>query len=163
MCDLPNQKAFKILSIKICTISLRSEALYHNVVRFSVTVYLNSSCAAGKWLDSNKLLSSGTRFGPGTVNHVMRSCLQLLIDCATDPGYVYHAIPSGDGHASLSADFLGSTRIRHLPVFRSALDGWKYLTGVLDKLQTCPHLLSKQLGDCLSCTSPPTLPPKSRK
>lgn len=102
-------------------------------------------------LDASKLQTANTRFGPGTVNNVIKSCVQLLIDCAFDPGNVYRALPSGDGQALVSAIFSGSTRSRHLPAFRSAFDGWNFIATVLDKLRTCPHLLSRQLGDCLSC------------
>lgn len=50
---------------------------------FLVVVYLNPTCSVGQYLDTGKLRLLGMfRFGPGGVNHVMRSCMQSLVDCA---------------------------------------------------------------------------------
>uniref|UniRef100_A0A915KN81 SLED domain-containing protein n=1 Tax=Romanomermis culicivorax TaxID=13658 RepID=A0A915KN81_ROMCU len=130
--------------------------LYRFKFFVSVVVYLNAHCSTGRYLDRTKFLSvRNTRFGPSGVNHVMRACLQMLIDSA-HPGDAANVLncctsdSSGSG-PSLSADSNGSTLMRRLPVFKSQLDAWKYLAQVLDRLQTCPHLLAKRYDSCTAC------------
>lgn len=122
-------------------------------------VYLNPSCAVGQWLDAARVRSWGMcRFGPGGANHVMRSCIQALIDCAA-PRHVMHVLRAVEvasssgtlGPLSVTADANGVTLSRRLMTFGSSLDAWKFLSAVLDRLRTCPHLLSKRFDSCASC------------
>ena len=63
----------------------------------AVTVFVNSQCLCGPFLDPHKVSQLPLQFGPATVNRVLRDCVQNLVDSALDQKQVCGMLRQGDG------------------------------------------------------------------
>lgn len=63
----------------------------------AVTVYVNSQCLCGPYLDPHKVSQLPLQFGPANVNRVLRDCVQNLVDSAIDQKQLYGMLRQGDG------------------------------------------------------------------
>ena len=68
---------------------------FNDFLSFSVLVYVNHECSVGPYLGSVRELP--VRFGPGSLNRVLREAVQALVDCAASPPTVAAMLPSGTG------------------------------------------------------------------
>lgn len=63
----------------------------------TVTVYVNSQCLRGPYLDPHKVSQLPLQFGPANVNRVLRDCVQNLVDSAIDQKQICGMLRQGDG------------------------------------------------------------------
>lgn len=61
-----------------------------------MTVFVNSSCWCGPYLDPRKLTQLPLQFGPGTINRVLRDCVQSLVDSALDQKQIFGMLRQGE-------------------------------------------------------------------
>lgn len=71
----------------------------------AASLYVNSSCWCGPYLDSRKVSELPTQFGPGTINRVMRESIQSLVDCALDQKQIFGMLRQGDGKVIITGIF----------------------------------------------------------
>lgn len=72
----------------------------------AASLYVNSSCWCGPYLDSRKVSELPTQFGPGTINRVMRESIQSLVDCALDQKQIFGMLRQGDGKVIITGILL---------------------------------------------------------
>lgn len=68
-------------------------------------MYVNAGCNPGPLLDGTSLAQLPPQLGPGSVNHLVREAVQMLVNCAADTKTVFNAIAPGDGHIVITGWF----------------------------------------------------------
>lgn len=124
----------------------------------TLCVYVNNSCECGPFLDPIKVNDLPSRYGPTSLNRVLKSSVQSLVDAGKDPKKVFELIQQeeGDGKVTISATFDSKILTLRLPVVKNSDDYWNFIEILLDKLSCCENFYSKEQLDkkCEKCYKP---------
>lgn len=120
----------------------------------TVTVFVNSQCWCGPYLDPHKVSQLPLQFGPGTVNRVLRDCIQSLVDSAVDQKQLCGMLRQGDGKVIITAPFDNKTAPVRLPVIEKPNELWNFLELLFEELMCCENFYSAELvSHCTKCTT----------
>ncbi|KAA0188334.1 hypothetical protein HAZT_HAZT009574 [Hyalella azteca] len=142
----------------------------------SVCVHVNHGCSPGPYLSPARVLEMPVRFGPGSLNRVLREAVQALVDCAYNPAVVAAMLPQGSGKViiqgqdnSTAEQYLffpcltesgeSSSKTQRLPAVESEVALWQLLEALFEELLCCESFFAQQeraQQHCAKCArSPP--------
>lgn len=64
---------------------------------FSVCAYINHGCTVGPYLNSRRISGLPVKYGPGSMNRVLREAVQAFVDCSENEKSVFNLLKQGDG------------------------------------------------------------------
>lgn len=64
---------------------------------FLVCAYINHGCTIGPYLNPRRIAGLPVKYGPGSMNRVLREAVQTFIDCAENEKSVFSLLKQGDG------------------------------------------------------------------
>uniref|UniRef100_A0A1B6EGN3 SAM domain-containing protein n=1 Tax=Clastoptera arizonana TaxID=38151 RepID=A0A1B6EGN3_9HEMI len=127
----------------------------------TVTVFVNSSCMHGPYLDYSKVSQLPTQFGPGTLNRVLRDCVQSLVDSAIDQKQIINMLRQGESKVMISASVNGKTTTVRLPVMEKITQMWRFLELLFEEILCCDQLYSAEpVKVCTKCQPIKKEPPE---
>ncbi|KAF2354692.1 SLED domain [Trinorchestia longiramus] len=126
----------------------------------SVSVYVNHGCSAGPYLSGARVREMPVRFGPGSLNRVLREAVQALVDSAQHPAVVAAMLPKGGGKVIIQVNDGESSSTQRLPAVESEVAMWQLLEGLFEELLCCESFFAQQQQrdeqHCTKCArSPP--------
>ncbi|GFW59788.1 polycomb protein SCMH1 [Trichonephila clavipes] len=123
----------------------------------SVIAYVNHGCTCGPYLNPKRTSRLPGKYGPGSLNRVLREAVQTFIDCAESEKSVFLLLKQGDGKVIITANFDGKTHTCRLPPVEKVSSFWNYLESVFDDLMCCENFYTSQPleGGCTKCVKGP--------
>ncbi|XP_035210845.1 polycomb protein SCMH1-like isoform X2 [Stegodyphus dumicola] len=121
----------------------------------SVCTYINHGCTSGPYLNSRRVASLPVKYGPGSMNRVLREAVQTFIDCAENEKNVFCLLRQGEGKVIITANFDGRTHTCRLPPIDKVSSFWNYLESLFEDLMCCENFYTSQPleGGCTKCAS----------
>ncbi|KAG8179438.1 hypothetical protein JTE90_026333 [Oedothorax gibbosus] len=121
----------------------------------SVWAYINHGCTSGPYLNPRRILNLPVKFGPGSLNRVLREAVQSLIDSAENKKDVFNLLKKGNGKVLIKAIIDGKEETCHLPPVDKVDAFWRFLENLFEDLMCCENFYSRQpLKDgCTKCAN----------
>ncbi|BET01360.1 MBT [Nesidiocoris tenuis] len=136
------------------TSSLKTSPSVQNTkISSAVTVHVNPSCWCGPYLDPRKMGNFPTQFGPGSVEKVVHSIFQNLIDAAMDQSKVFNILPAtSSGKVHVTAKINGKSVTKLVLPQAKESELWSMMKNFGEDLLCCPNFLAKTVvTDCDQC------------
>ncbi|XP_054721726.1 sex comb on midleg-like protein 2 [Uloborus diversus] len=128
-----------------------------SVSKSSVTVcaFINHSCTCGPYLNPKRIASLPLKYGPGSLNRVLREAVQAFIDCAENEKNIFCLLRRGLGKVIIRANFDGKMHTCRLPPIGSVPSFWSFLESLFEDLMCCENFYTSQPldGGCTKCAS----------
>uniref|UniRef100_A0A6A7FTB4 Polycomb protein SCMH1-like n=1 Tax=Hirondellea gigas TaxID=1518452 RepID=A0A6A7FTB4_9CRUS len=128
----------------------------------AVSVHVNHGCSTGPYLSPSSVRELPVRFGPGSLNRVLRETVQALVDSAHNPCVVAAMLPQGNGKVIIQVNASGGLlSTQRLPCVESEAGLWQLLENLFEELLCCESLCSQHqaLQHCVKCARAPPPPP----
>ncbi|KAF8784277.1 polycomb protein Scm-like [Argiope bruennichi] len=121
----------------------------------SVCAYINHGCTCGPYLNPRRISRLPVKYGPGSLNRVLREAVQTFIDCAENEKNVFSLLKQGEGKVIITANFESKTHTCRLPPVEKVSTFWNYLEGLFDDLMCCENFYTSQPleSGCTKCAS----------
>ncbi|GBL82389.1 Polycomb protein SCMH1 [Araneus ventricosus] len=121
----------------------------------SVCAYINHGCTCGPYLNPRRISRLPVKYGPGSLNRVLREAVQTFIDCAENEKNVFSLLKQGEGKVIITANFDGKMHTCRLPPVEKVSSFWNYLEGLFDDLMCCENFYTSQPleSGCTKCAS----------
>ncbi|CAL1261842.1 unnamed protein product [Larinioides sclopetarius] len=121
----------------------------------SVCAYINHGCTCGPYLNPRRISRLPVKYGPGSLNRVLREAVQTFIDCAENEKNVFSLLKQGEGKVIITANFDGKMHTCRLPPVEKVSSFWNYLEGLFDDLMCCENFYTSQPleSGCTKCVS----------
>ncbi|KAH0558149.1 polycomb protein Scm [Cotesia glomerata] len=116
----------------------------------NVTLFVNSNCSCGPYLDSKKIKTLPAKFGSDSVLNVARDVFQSFLIAALNPRQMLSLLKRGEGDCVNLVVESKAMSVR-LPVFIDEQDFYSFIRRQLEDLCACEHLLFKRQELCEKC------------
>lgn len=119
----------------------------------TLSVFVNSTCNCGPYLDPRKVNDLPCQYGPASLNRILRLSVQSLVDAALDQKQIFGVIRQGEGKVLISANYDNKSVMIRLPVIKKIDELWSFLEILLEELLCCENFYSKGSieGGCTKC------------
>ncbi|KAK6170694.1 hypothetical protein SNE40_019021 [Patella caerulea] len=123
------------------------------VVGISVCVHVNTTCNTGTFLSHRKVSQLPAKYGPGSINQILRQVVQSCIECAVQEKVVFNMVKDGNGKVVVYANQGNMTYTKRLVTVEKVSEFWSFIERFLEDLGCCENFLSSHSldGGCTKC------------